>query len=181
MRGDEVELGTPVEDIASIAAVNALDLERKLMVCLGFGVDAFHGICHAQFLEAVAELTQSDGYLGLFSLVQEMPEVQKYQEAVEFVFQAMPPRNVSIVSSSILSALAGHYGNYHATRRTRGSRLWINPLMPVYWCFQLSHVAQRILYLEALKETENYLEVEKTIATFRQRCQTIKNWKPIPV
>lgn len=180
MRGDEVDLGTPAEDIASIVAVNELNIERKLLTCLGFGIDSFHGICHAQFLEAVAELTQKGGYLGMFSLMQEMPEVQKYREACEFVFKAMP-NDPSIVSSSILSALAGHYGNYHATPRTQNSQLWINPLMPVYWCFQLSQVAQRILYLEEMKATEDFLAVRKVITQFRQNCRTIRSWENIPV
>jgi len=38
-------LGTPEEDIASIAAVHQLQLDTKLLVCLGFGVDTFHGVC----------------------------------------------------------------------------------------------------------------------------------------
>ncbi len=49
MRGDEPGLGTPEEDIASIAAVHQLALDAKLLVCLGFGVDTFHGVCHAHF------------------------------------------------------------------------------------------------------------------------------------
>src|ERR1700722_12408298 len=57
MRGDEAGLGTPEEDIASIAAVDELDVKNKFLVCLGFGVDSFHGVCHAHALEAVAELT----------------------------------------------------------------------------------------------------------------------------
>jgi hypothetical protein len=39
MRGDEIGLGTPHEDIASIAALDELNVERKLLVCLGFGID----------------------------------------------------------------------------------------------------------------------------------------------
>jgi len=180
MCGDEVDLGTPSEDISSITAVNELDVERKMLTCLGFGVDYFHGICHAQFLEAVAELTQSGGYLGLFSLMQEMPEVQKYRQASEFVFKEMP-NNISIVSTSILSALAGHYGNHHATSRTRGNQLWINPLMPVYWCFRLSQVAQRILYLEAMKETETAGDIAQVIYDFRKSCPLIRKWENIPI
>jgi hypothetical protein len=145
MRGDEVSLGTPHEDAASIAAVYQLEVERKLLVCLGFGVDRYHGVCHADFLEAVAYLTRYGGYLGMFSLLEELPEVQQYRAATEAVSRAMPGSE-SIVSSSILSALAGHYGHYHATARTAGKSLWINPLMPVYWCFELAPVAERLLY-----------------------------------
>ncbi len=179
MRGDETGLGTPHEDIASITAVNELAVERKMLACLGFGVDAFHGICHAHFLEAVAELTQNGGYLGMFSLTNDMPAVADYRAATEAVFKAMP-HHISIVSSSILSALAGHYGDYHATFRTKGSKLWINPLMPVYWCFQLPQVAQRILYLDEMKETEDYMDVRAVITRFR-RTSNNRRWESIPV
>lgn len=124
MRGDEVGLGTPQEDIASIAAVDDLAVERKLFACLGFGVDYYHGVCHAHFLEGVAEITKAGGYLGMFSLVEQMPEAQLFREAAEAVFAEMP-HYPSIVSTSILSALAGEYGDHHATSRTSGSTLWI--------------------------------------------------------
>src|SRR5579885_1850921 len=110
MRGDEPGLGTPEEDIASIAAVHQLPLDTKLLVCLGFGVDTFHGVCHAYFLEAVADLTRDNGFLGTWSLTKEMPEVQRYREATEMVLQAMS-FHPSIVSTSILSALAGLFGD----------------------------------------------------------------------
>lgn len=180
MRGDESGLGTPQEDIASITAVSQLSIERKLLLCLGFGVDSFHGVCHAHFLEAVADLTQKSGYLGMFSLVDDMPEVKKYREASEAVFDVMA-HHVSIVSSSILSALAGRYGNYHATSRTHGSTLWINPLMPVYWCFRLAPVAERVLYLEEMKETSTYDDIDRVIGRFRRGCEKIRSKQDIPV
>lgn len=180
MRGDEVGVGTPIEDITSIMTVNELEVERTMLTCLGFGVDYFHGVCHAQFLEGVAELTQSGGYLGMFSLMQEMPEVQKYREASEYVFNAMP-KDASIVSSSILSALEGQYGDYHALERTKGSELWINPLMPVYWCFRIPQVAERILYPDDIRHTEDFEEVIYFIGEFRNEHPNIKKWEKIPV
>jgi hypothetical protein len=180
MRGDEFDLGTPHEDIASIAAVDELQLDRKLMVCLGFGIDHYHGICHAHFLEAVAELTRVGGFLGTFSLLADMPEVERYRLATQAVFNRMP-NHVSIVSSSILSALEGHYGDHHATPRTAGSRLWINPLMALYWCFRLEPVARRILYLDELKQTSWYGDVDDVIGRFRGACRTIRPWTDIPV
>lgn len=180
MRGDEAGLGTPAEDMASIAAVHELTVERKLLVCLGFGVDHFHGVCQAHFLEATAELTRSGGYLGMFSLVEEMPEVRMYRGAVEAVFKAMP-RDISIVNSSILAALSGRYGDHHETRRTRGNELWINPLMPVYWCFQLEAVARRVLYLNAIKETVSHSDVTWAISAFQDSCTTIRPRKPLPL
>jgi hypothetical protein len=180
MRGDEAGLGTPHEDIASIAAVDELEVERKLLVCLGFGIDHYHGICHAHFLEGVAELIRAGGYLGSFALVEEMPEVKQYRAATEAVFRQMP-HHISIVSSSVLSALAGRYGDYHATPRTHESKLWINPLMSLYWCFRLTSVAQRILYLAEMKQTDDYMDVMFLIESLLTNRQHIKAWADIPV
>lgn len=57
MRGDEVALGSPMEDMLSIASLHTLNEirdENKLLVLIGFGVDAYHGVCHSLFLENVA-------------------------------------------------------------------------------------------------------------------------------
>jgi len=179
MRGDEAGLGTPEEDIASIAAANELTLERKLLVCIAFGVDSFHGVCHTHAFEAVAELTKQGAFLGAFTLLRQMPEVQKYMRATESVFEAMP-HHPSIVSASVLSALEGHYGDYHRTARTQGSNLWINPLMTLYWCFHLRPVARRILYLDAVKQTETCWDVMEAIDVFRLRCKAIRDRATIP-
>ena len=167
MRGDEDGIGTPQEDIASIAAIADLEVDRKLMVCLGFGVDHYHGVSNALTFNAIADLIRLKGFLGMLSLIDDMPEVVKYRAATEFVMKCMPQRE-SIVSSSILCALEGRYGDCHATSRTIGSTLWINPLMPVYWFFRLDTVAQRILYLDAMKNTYSYADINRTIARFRQ-------------
>ena len=180
MRGDEPGLGTPEEDIASIAAIHQLQLDTKLLVCLGFGVDTFHGVCHAHFLAAVADLIQSDGFLGTWSLTQNMPEVQRYREATEAVLQAMPS-HPSIVSTSILSALAGLFGDVQMTSRTAGSKLFINVLMTLYWCFRLDSVAQRLLYLDAILPTRTSREMTSAIEQFRDTLPQRKEWIDLPM
>ena len=151
-----------------------------MLVCLGFGVDHYHGVSNALTFEAIADLTRSKGFLGMFSLLADMPEVKKYREATEFVFECMP-QGVSIVSSSILSSLEGRYGDYHAVLRTEGSELWINPLMSVYWSFHLDAIADRILYLESMKKTQSYADINQAIATFRQtRKGSVRQRHSIP-
>jgi hypothetical protein len=179
MRGDEAGLGTPEEDISSLAAVDALPLRDKLLVCLGFGVDAFHGICHAHFLEAVAALSKQGAYLGVTALLPGMREVDLYREAVDSSAKGMPVRP-SIVSLSVASAIEGEYGNVHRTSRTEGSTLWINPLMSLYWAFDLTAVARRCLYLEALRNTVSAWDVTAVIEDFRNR-HPVKPWQDIPV
>jgi len=182
MRGDEVGLGTPEEDSASINAVYQLeDVATKLLVCLGFGVDTYHGVCHAQFLEAVAALIQEGAYLGAWSVTKEMPEAQAYQAAVEWTHKAMS-HHPSIVCSSILSAMEGQFGNYHRSYRTEGSNLFINPLMSLYWAFRLDAVAERHQYLEAIRETDTWWDLSVAIAAFRARTlKQQKTWHKLPM
>ena len=181
MRGDETGLGTPEEDMVSIAAVNQMDVDNKWLVCLGFGVDTFHGVCHAQFLEAVADLTHAGGFLGAWTLTPDMPEVQQYAAACAYTHKRMF-NNPSIVSSSILSAVVGRYGDYHATTRTEGSELFINALMTLYWAFQVDAVANRNLYLNELRDTETYYDVVTAILQFRARnLEQIKDWQSLPM
>ena len=177
MRGDEAGLGTPAEDICSIAAVHALELPTKLLSCVGFGVDRYHGVCHAQFLEAVAELTRSGAYLGALTLLPGMEASRAYLRAVEHIDAA--GHRPSIVNSSIAAAVEGAYGDVHRTTRTEGSRLWINPLMAQYFSFHLDPVAERILYLPDVEGTETLVEMHARIEAFR-RSVAIRPFETIP-
>lgn len=179
MRGDEAGLGTPQEDVASLSAVHALDVPIKLLVCLGFGVDTYHGVCHAQFLEAVADLNRRGAFLGMWSLTRDMPEVQRYIKAVDHVNGVMSD-HPSIVSSSIVSAIEGEFGDHHRNHRTEGSHLFINALMTLYWCFRLDAVAERILYLDAVRETESFRDMTLAIGYFRATHDS-KVWVDLPM
>ncbi len=171
MRGDEAGLGTPAEDMTSLAAVHGLDVPTKLVSCLGFGIDAFHGVCHAHFLENVAALEQTGGWLGTHSLHLAMPDVAMFRDAVEFAHDQMPHRQ-SIVNGSIVSALEGRFGNFQRTERTGGSELFINPLMAMYWHFDLTAVAERSLYLRMLEETETVFDVQLRIEAFQKAVKS---------
>ncbi len=179
MRGDESGLGTPAEDMLSLASVHGLDVPRKLVSCLGFGVDAFHGVCHAHFLENVAALSRAGGYLGTHSLHTSMPEVAQFCEAVAYAHARMPDLQ-SIVNGSILSALEGRFGNFQRTTRTQSSELFINPLMSMYWHFDLKAVAEHSLYLALLEGTDDIFSIQSRIEAFRKTI-TPRKARRIPV
>lgn len=179
MRGDEAGLGTPEEDMVSLAAVAGLALAHRLVVCLGFGIDAFHGVCHAHFLENVASLDALGAFHGAFSLLLSSEEGALYRDAVEHTHARMPERQ-SIVNGSIVSALEGKFGDHQRTERTSTSKLFINPLMALYWSFDLATVAHRSLYLPLLERTENIFEVRSIIEAFR-RDVVKRERMPIPV
>lgn len=181
MRGDEAGLGTPAEDVSSILAAEVTNAPNKLLICLGFGVDRHHGICHAHFLEAVAELSQSGGYLGAWALTPGMRAVDRYVEATEYVQERTPGRE-SIVCASVVSAMEGRFGDYHRLDRTAhtGSRMWINPLMSMYWAFDLQAVADRILYRDFVEDTQSFGELHARIEAYRKTI-TPREWTEIPL
>jgi len=39
-----------------------------MATCLGFGIDAYHGVNHVQVLENIAALDRDGGYLGALSI-----------------------------------------------------------------------------------------------------------------
>lgn len=179
MRGDEQGLGTPHEDMANIAAVHGLNLPCKILTCLGFGVDTFDGVCHAHFLESAAALQRKGAFLGAFSLLPDMEEARFFLDAVDYSVKAIPG-SPSVVNNSIASAVEGHFGNHHRTWRTTGGKLFISPLMSMYWSFELDAVARRCLYLKELLKTRSYGDVEDVIARFRADFPPTRPWASIP-
>ncbi len=179
MRGDESGLGTPTEDMVSLAAVNLLDVKNRFVFCLGFGVDTYHGVCHSHFLENVSALSKKGGFIGSQSLLEHMPEVKFYLDAVRYSEKNMPTFS-SIVNTSIASAIEGQFGDYHRTERTRSSELYINPLMSMYWGFDLAVLADHSLYLDRLRTTESIWDVNIVIESFRSELETQRVKRTIP-
>lgn len=180
MRGDEAGLATPEGDAVSLLAVQGLQgVPQKLLVCLGFGIDAHGGVCHAHFLENVAALSRDDSYLGAWNLAHDSEEFGFYREACEFTFARMP-QQPSIVNTSIIAAVMGSFGDIHPTKRTEGSKLFINPLMGLYWSFRLEGVVRRNLYLDRIQNTETAEEVALVIERFRDLHPRIRPWTTIP-
>lgn len=180
MFGDEEGLGTPQEDVCSMAAVYRSGIKKQYLVSIGFGVDHFHGVSHFRFLENVAEIAKDGGYLGMFQITKEMEEAEKYIQAVKFANEKMIGKE-SIVSNSIISALKGQYGNIHRTSRTNGSELWINPLMTIYWCFDLRRVVQKIKYFDKIRNVDTISQFNGQLSEYRQELDKLREKKQIPI
>ncbi|MEU1429667.1 DUF1152 domain-containing protein [Nocardia sp. NPDC005746] len=170
MTGDEAGLGTPVEDITSLLAVQALDVPVKAVACVGFGVDAHHGLCHAHFLENVAALATMGAYHGVFGLTPGIRAVDEWLEAVAYV-QGNTPDRESIVCASITDAARGEFGDHRSVPRTRSGdyELFINPLMSMVWGFDLDAVAGRVLYRNEIEDAATPYDVAAAIEAFRDR------------
>jgi len=170
--GDEKEKGTFIEDLISLAAVAQLhDISTRLIGSLGFGAE--RDITYPHILENIAHFTKENAFLGTCSLVKTMDVYQKYKEIVLFT-QQQKGQDSSVINSSIISSVEGEYGDYHLTSKTKGSELFISPLMSIYWFFELTKLAEFNLYLDSIKETETMNDVFKCLV---QKNRTINKRK----
>ncbi|MFH8380802.1 DUF1152 domain-containing protein [Kitasatospora sp. NPDC018058] len=167
MRGDEAGLGTPEEDMASLAAVAGLpEVPERLVACLGFGIDAHHGVNHALVLENLAALDRAGGYLGAFSIPRGSREGALYLDAVEHARVAFP-QHPSIVNGSVAAALRGEFGNVQFTERTKDDELFVNPLMTLYFGVTVEALAAEHRYLDRLEHTVLTRQISTVIEEFR--------------
>lgn len=151
VRGDEAELGTAIEDLTTLYAVNQLsDIHNRWLACVGFGAE--QNLTHAHILENIASLTKAGGFLGSCSLTPQMEVYQDYEEAVVHV-QSNEFQDPSVINSSIVSAVRGQYGDYHLTEKTRRGHLWISPLMSLYWFFDFDCVVKENMLLPEIEGT----------------------------
>jgi hypothetical protein len=172
MRGDEAQTGTVLEDSLSLAAVHEVEgLKARLLACLGMGAE--QDVSHAHVFENIAALTEAGAFLGSCSLVRQMEACRLYDEAVEYA-HSRRGQDPSVINASVVSAVRGHYGDFHLTEKTRGSRLWISPLMPIYWFFDLAAVAERNLFLPRIRHSESFRESLQAVAEIRQFVPTRK-------
>ncbi|WP_199856686.1 DUF1152 domain-containing protein [Nocardia suismassiliense] len=162
LRGDEAALGTPHEDMTSLAAAAALADIDRLVVSVGFGIDTYHGVCHAHVLENLAALQRQNAFLGALSIPPDSPEGAAYLAAVRHSVTDTPLRP-SIVHSQIADALRGEFGDVHATTRTNGTELFVNPLMAMYLTIDLPALAHSVEYLPLLAQTEHAYQVVQVI------------------
>ena len=167
MRGDESGLGTPEEDMASLGAVAGLPhIPERLVACLGFGIDAYHGVNHSLVLENLAALDRAGGYLGAFSLPRDSREGALYLDAVEHARAAFP-EYPSIVHGSVAAALRGEFGDVRFTERTKDSTLFVNPLMTIYFGVTVEALAARHLYLDRIERTVLLRQISSAVDELR--------------
>lgn len=160
LRGDEVSIGHPYEDLASLSALAGIEGGRRIIAGIGLGAGLGAGVHHADVLQRIAELTQAGAFLGSTSLVGTNTAGTVYREAVQFAFdhQTGTPRN--LVHDSILRALGGEFG-------AEFTKSWVSPLLPIYWYFDMLLVARSNLLISAIESTETFDEIPAAIARVR--------------
>lgn len=172
LRGDETSLGTPSEDLASLAAATHLGVP-VLLACVGLSAELRDGIAHAQVFERFAELTRAGAYLGASALVPGLAATDSYLRAVASVFAGQQQQKRSHVHDVITRAVRGEFG-------ATAPHVWLSPLASMYWLFDAAEVARGHLFLDGLRATDTIWEVAARVEAARKDL-TIRPHGAIPL
>jgi len=165
LHGDEPEIGTMFEDTVSLLAVREMrNVPVRILACVGLGIETEIGYAH--LFENISTLIRCGAFLGSCSLTRQMESYRRYEEAVLAVFDAQPGYP-SVINSSLISAVQGHYGNHHLTKKTEGSSLHISALMGIYWFFDARLTADQNRVLPHLRTTYTVDEAWKAMKSTR--------------
>jgi hypothetical protein len=167
MRGDEASPGTFIEDTITLGAVREIDLKVKLQTCLGFGTEVEEHLCHHLALENVAALTKAGGFLGACALTPQMSCFQHYEAACRYVWE-QPNHQKSHISTRVLPAVRGEFGNHHLYSVDSNITIYLSALMTLYWWFDANAVIKRNLLLDKLKNTQTTEEALRIIHAARR-------------
>lgn len=156
MRGNEQNTGRLIEDALNLYAINQLqEIPIKLLSCIGLG-DTPDNEINAVFAN-ISRLTQAGAFYGSCALTPQMYTYQSFEQLL-LNANAHPLQDPSIINTSILTATRGYYGNYRLIKKAEDIKLWLSPLMPLYWFFDLEKVAESHLYLDQIKNTFTFNE-----------------------
>ena len=143
VRGDEPGLGDPIEDATTLGAVANLATQRKILLTIGLGADRFNQVADMDSLRSIAELTAMGGYLGSWGLTPNEESFVYYRSLVQYLEEKHTFR--SVLANAIVESGCGHFGPSvpeKLSRRVSSGELYLWPLMPIFWGFDLKVVAQ---------------------------------------
>lgn len=162
MAGDEQEVGSFLEDMLTIFSVHRTGV-KSILCNIAIGYDRFSGVSDCSSWRAIAELTESGGFLGNFSLLNSQMEVQLYKDASLYVEERMQRKNFS--GKCIRAALEGQFGKMASEEDQRVD--FIMPIMSQMFFFKLDEVVRRIKYREMVEETKTAADFVTGIEYFR--------------
>ncbi|OMJ92769.1 hypothetical protein SteCoe_4401 [Stentor coeruleus] len=174
MAGNEQEIGSYLEDMLTIFSVHRTGI-NSILCNIAIGYDRFSGVSDCSSWRAIAELIESAGFLGNFSLLNSQSEVQLYKDASLYVEEKIQRKNYSGIC--IRAALEGKFGKIVFEEIQRVD--FIMPIMSQMFFFKLDEVIKRIKYREMVEETKTAADFVTGIEYFRNEL-TVKIREEIP-
>ena len=179
-RGNEQGPGSMLEDSITLVATASLDIPRKLLACIGFGTEVEEHLDHYATLENMSAIAKGGGFYGSCSLTKEMPVFEKYESACRHAWEG-ENRAKSHISTRIIPAVHGESGDYHMYEdRDHRTRLFISPLMGIYWFFDANIVTARNLTVGAIKNTVTKDDTRRAMLTWFAMHRDKRSRKQIP-
>jgi hypothetical protein len=179
MRGNEEGSGTLVEDSLSLAAVRGVDVPVKLLACIGFGTEVEESVCGYNALENMAALAKAGAFLGSCSLVPQMEVFQQFEAACRYVWE-QPKHFQSHISTRIVPAVHGEFGQYHMYPYHERIPVCISPLMSLYWFFDATTVIKRNLLIDALLTCQTKVEAFRVVTSLIGQLKALRPRRAIP-
>lgn len=163
--GREADLGTPVEDMMSVAAIAQMpssQVHTKILTCFGVGLEPCGEI---NFFHNLSVLQNEGAFLGTICLVPQMPEAIAYCQAVRYC-------GSSTLNGTLSASLEGKFGRQlilPTGQEVNEYDCFAQPLAQLYWFFDLHSVSRRIEYLHCIIGSTCALDVRHAITGWRTR------------
>jgi hypothetical protein len=90
---------------------------------------------------------------------------QRYRQVCENVWR-LPYHSKGHISPRIIPAVEGEFGDYHLFEEDSRVRLTLNPLMSLYWFYQLETVFQHNEFAQSIVDTVTKDAVLNALADF---------------
>lgn len=162
MHGDENGSGTILEDSIMLAAVKEIKDVKKYIATLGFGTETEEELNHYCALENIAQLFKMDGFLGSCALTKNMSCFKNYKNIQQIAIKA--GAKPSHIHTKVIAAVEGGFGKQELEYDTRLSQstgdVFINPLMALYWFYDLDAVIQNNIFVTLLEKTNTYIDAK---------------------
>lgn len=184
MFGDEENSGTLLEDTANIYAIHEVvslknNLENTIcmyLTCLGFGTENEENLNHYQVLQNMATL--NDNFKGCCALSSLDHTFQKYEKICEHLWEN---ERKSHIHTKVISAVRGKFGNNNLyegidSRTVKGeAEQFINPLMGIYWWYDLMGIPLMSKLIEFIKNTNTHTDM---LMAYRQFLNSQNEKRP---
>lgn len=175
--GTEDGSGTMFEDTLTLAATKDIQLP-KILACIGFGTEIEEKINHYRALENMSNIIKQNGFYGNCSLVSYMNSFKFYKAACEYIW-IQPGHKKSHISTRIIPAAEGEFGNFKMYDEENQIEVCISPLMNLYWFFDADAAVYNNTIIPYIENVETFYETIQ-IAVSRIKGVNTRSREPFP-
>lgn len=169
LSGDESGLGTPLEDMMHMKAIESLPFTHKYLCAIGANVDTGHGVYEHELLQRIINLENNKIILKKEIWDIDNVYVKEYYQIV----QKSNPKN-SIVHSLICASLDGKEGFHipaNLSERISESIVYLSNLTKTFLIFDFNRLIETIKYFNMLCVNMTQTELDYVIEEYH----TMKN------